>query len=111
MANPYDVVRYPPATFSHAQPASLGALAALLGKRAAPPDHARVLEIGCGEGVNLLSMALGAPKGEFVGLDLAETPIARARAAVSACGLANVHFHVEGILDLDGSRGRFDYIV
>ena len=70
-----------------------------------------MLEIGCGEGVNLINMALGAPEAEFVGVDLAERPIALARAAARGCGLANVVFHARDLIDVDASYGRFDYII
>jgi hypothetical protein len=89
----------------------LGAFAALFGKPFAPFSVARVLEIGCGEGANLLSMAVGAPNAHFVGVDLAERPIAVARSAAQACGLANVRFHVQDIRHLDAALGEFDYII
>jgi len=111
MATAYDIVRYPSSAFPHTHPASLGAQAALVGKRFTPLERARVLEIGCGEGVNLLSMAIGAPKTEFVGVDLAEAPIEVAKATTKACGVANASFHVGDILKLDDRYGRFDYII
>lgn len=111
MPNAHDLVRYPDLPFPRTHPAALGAFAALFGKPYAPFAASRVLEIGCGGGVNLVNMALGAPASEFVGVDLAERPIALARAAATACGLANVTFHVQNILDMDASLGRFDYIV
>jgi len=111
VTNPYDLVRYPNTVFIHTHPIALGALAALFGKKVTPFAASRVLEIGCGEGVNLLSMALAAPRAEFVGVDLAEGPIGLARTAAQACGLANASFHVQDILNMDASIGRFDYII
>lgn len=110
-ANPHDLVRYPDLPFPQTHPVALGVVAALFGKPFVPFAAARVLEIGCGGGVNLLSMALGAPAARFVGVDLAERPIALARAAAQACGVANVTFHARDIRDLDVSLGRFDYII
>jgi SAM-dependent methyltransferase len=111
MINAYDLVRYPNLPFAKTHPAALGVFAALFGKRFTPFAACRVLEIGCGGGVNLLSMALGAPASEFVGVDLAEAPIAVGRAAARAAGLANVRFHVQDIADMDAGLGRFDYII
>jgi SAM-dependent methyltransferase len=111
MPNPHDLVRYPDLPFPRTHPVALGAFAALFGRPYTPFAASRVLEIGCGGGVNLLSMALGAPASEFVGVDLAERPIALARAAAQASGLRNVRFHVRDILDMDASLGRFDYII
>ena len=111
MTNIYDVVRYPNVPLTHTHPIALSVFAALFNKPFAPFAASRVLEIGCGEGVNLLSMALGAPGAEFVGIDLAEQPIHRARAAARASGLANAHFHILDILEVDATLGRFDYII
>ncbi len=111
MRNAYDVVRYPNIPFAHTHPIALSVFAALFGKPFAPFATSRVLEIGCGEGVNLMSMALGAPDAEFVGVDLAAQPIALARAAAQASGLANVRFHVQDIVHMDATLGRFDYII
>lgn len=111
MANAYDLVRYPNLPFAKTHPAALGVFAALFGKPFAPFAASRVLEIGCGEGINLLSMALGARAAEFVGVDLAEAPISLAREAVQALGLANVRFHVQDIVDMDATLGRFDYVI
>jgi SAM-dependent methyltransferase len=111
MPNAYDQVRYPDLPFPRNHPVALGALAALFGRPYAPFAASRVLEIGCGGGVNLMSMALGAPDAEFVGVDLAERPIAVARETAQAAGLRNVRFQVQDILDMDASFGRFDYII
>ena len=111
MPNPHDLVRYPDLCFPQTHPVALGAFAQLFGKPHAPFAASRVLEIGCGGGVNLISMALGAPASEFVGVDLAEQPIALARAAAEASGLRNVRFCAQDIRDMDASLGRFDYII
>ena len=111
MSNAHDLVRYPDLPFPRTHPAALGAFAALFAQPYAPFAASRVLEIGCGGGVNLLSMALGAPASEFVGVDLAERPIALARAAAEASGLGNARFYVQNILEMDASLGRFDYII
>ncbi len=111
MANVYDRVPYPSQAFPITHPMAIGVFAALFGRRFAPFAASRVLEIGCGEGVNLISMALGAPQAEFVGVDLAAEPVARACATAQRCGLANVNFHVRDLAELDASFGQFDYIV
>lgn len=111
MPNAHDLVLYPDLPFPQTHPVALGAFAALFGKPHVPFAASRVLELGCGGGVNLLSMALGAPAAEFVGVDLAERPIALARAAAQACGLRNARFHVQDIRDMGAALGRFDYII
>jgi SAM-dependent methyltransferase len=111
MTNLYDRVRYPSQIFGHTNPAALGALARLLGRPIAPMERSRVLEIGCGEGVNLINMALAAPHAEFLGLDLAPATIATARATAASCGSANVSFHARNLADADAKLGAFDVIV
>ena len=111
VVNPYDRVRYPGQPFAFTHPTATGALAALFGRRFTPFGASRVLELGCGEGVNLLNMALGAPNAEFVGVDLAEAPIALARAAAEGCGCVNVRFHTCDLADIYVTFGRFDYVI
>ena len=111
MVNLFDRFRYPSRPFTQTHPIATGVFAALFGQRFAAFAASRVLEIGCGEGVNLVNMALGAPQAEFVGVDLAERPIALARAAARGCGCANVGFHALDLVDIGPSLGRFDYII
>jgi len=111
MPNVYDLVRYPNWPDSETHPVNLGAFAALFGRSFAPFHACRVLEIGCGKGVNLMSMALGAPASEFVGIDLAEALIAQGRATAQASGLANVKLRVQDIMQAGVALGEFDYII
>jgi SAM-dependent methyltransferase len=55
---------------------------------------ARVADVGCGTGHALVLMAGAYPASRFVGYDLAEDAIARARSEAAAAGLANVRFEV-----------------
>ena len=55
------------------------AMAALLGMRPAPLADARVLELGCGTGANLLPLALAYPGATIVGCDLADLQRLRKR--------------------------------
>ncbi len=111
MSNLYDRVRYPPGVYVQTHPAMIGALATLHGRKVAPFGASRVLEIGCGEGLNLINMALGAPGAEFVGVDLAETAIAAAREMAARTGVANVHFRALDLAAIDGAFGEFDTII
>lgn len=111
MPNVFDRVRYPSQVYPQTHPSSIGAIATLAGRKVRPFGASRVLEIGCGEGVNLIAMALGAPGAEFVGVDLAETAIAMARETAAASGLANVAFHALDLAAIGGAFGDFDVIV
>ena len=57
--NPYDEVLYPGYPFAQAHPDRLGAMARLFGMNPAPVEACRVLELGCGDGGNLIPMAVG----------------------------------------------------
>ncbi|ACK51299.1 Methyltransferase type 12 [Methylocella silvestris BL2] len=111
MTNPYDLVRYPNWPVSETHPASLNTFASLYGRPAAQLSACRVLEIGCGEGVNLMSMAVGAPKSEFVGIDLAEAPVEMGRTMARAAGLANVTLLARDLCEDTSDLGEFDYII
>jgi SAM-dependent methyltransferase len=109
--NAYDHVRYPSAPQPTSHPASISALASLYGRRFASPSGCRVLEVGCGDGTNLLSMAVMAPRSQFVGFDLAESAIAEGRATAASAGLTNIDLTVMDIKDVPDSFGEFDYII
>jgi SAM-dependent methyltransferase len=55
---------------------------------------ARVADVGCGTGHALVRMAAAYPAASFVGYDLAEDAVARARSEAAAAGLRNVTFEV-----------------
>ena len=109
----YDTVAYPSNLFERTQPERLAVFAALHGLT--PPDvaTARVLEIGCGEGQNIIGLAAAWPHAQFVGFDLAETAIARGRELAAAAGLGNVTLDVRNALDAAQhiAPGSFDYII
>lgn len=109
----YDEVAYPSATFLQTHPNRLAVLAALHGLSAPPPETARVLEIGGGDGLNLIAMAVAWPQATFLNIDLAAAPIARGAAMIEATGLTNVRCEVADIRDLiaDHPAGSFDYII
>ena len=104
----YDRVPYPGHPFAQTHPDRLATVATLFGLRPAPPDACRVLELGCGDGGNLVPMAYGLPGTTFSGIDLAGRAIERARRLVSALGLDNVRFEHA---DLTAARGEFDYVI
>ncbi len=108
---PYDVVPYPGYAYPQTHPDRLATLARLFGVEAAPVQRCRVLELGCGDGGNLLPMAYGLPDSEFVGVDLASTAIARGRESAAALALTNVAFVCADLINLPGELGRFDFVI
>jgi tRNA G46 methylase TrmB len=65
----YDEVLYPSYTHNQTHPDRLATIATLFGLTPAPVERCRVLELGCGNGSNLVPMAYGLPGSEFVGID------------------------------------------
>ncbi|HLM51590.1 MAG TPA: class I SAM-dependent methyltransferase, partial [Solirubrobacteraceae bacterium] len=112
MATAYDDVPYANLPFSQTRPAVLATVATLHGLDAPDPRAARVLELGCGAGANLAGIAAAHPGVSAVGVDLAPTAIAVARATSAAAELANVRFEVGDVSALTGGQlGEFDYVI
>lgn len=72
---------------------------------------ARVLELGCASGDNLVGMAYGLPGATFVGVDLSARQIAAGRRRAEALGLGNVTLVAGDLADVDGRWGEFDYVL
>lgn len=107
----YDAVPYPSKFFLQTHPDRLAAMGILYGMQPAPPQKCRVLELGCGNGSNLVAHAFGLPEAEFVGVDLAENHIVQANASAKELGLNNVKFRQMDVTEMSESDfGKFDYI-
>lgn len=111
METSYDEIRYPGAPLELTHPSRLAALATLFGMEPAPVERCRVLELGCGDGSNLLPMAADLPEARFVGFDLARTAIDAGNRVASELGLTNLRLEHASILDFDPALGPFDYII
>jgi SAM-dependent methyltransferase/methyltransferase-like protein len=107
----YGAVGYAAQSNALSHPDRLATVATLHGLSPPGVASARVLEVGCSDGANLLPMAAGLPDARFVGCDLSPDAIELARGAVADTGLANVTF-VEGDLrSLPDTLGAFDFII
>ncbi len=107
----YDALPYTSYPYPRTHPDRLAALATLFGLSPAPPRTARVLELGCAGGGNLVPMAEALPQAQFVGVDLSATQIEQARSFAAAAGVRNLALHHASILDVDASFGEFDYVL
>jgi ubiquinone/menaquinone biosynthesis C-methylase UbiE len=70
----------------------------------------RLLDVGCGPGTITLGLAAAVAPGEVVGLDVAESVLAQARAFASEQRVANVHFQQGSALELPFDAGSFDAV-
>ena len=107
----YDAVSYPGYAYEQTHPDRIATQATLFGMTPAPPAACRVLEIGAGDGGNLIPMALGLPGSTFVGIDLASEPVARGAAMIAELGLSNVTLRVADVLELPADLEQFDYVI
>lgn len=110
-ANDYDMVAYPGVVYPDTLPDRLAVIAILAGMQPAPPGRCRVLELGCGDGLNVIAMAHGLPESEFIGIDPAAQPIARGKAMIERLGMANVSLRQMGVEEVTEEFGQFDYII
>lgn len=107
----YDAVPYDSHPFPQSAVEHLEALAYLFGLDAPDPSGARVLELGCAAGGNLIPFAARHPHAHAIGVDLSPVQVAQGAAAVEAAGLSNVELRAFDISQIDASFGQFDYIV
>lgn len=108
---PYDAIRYPGLPYADTHPDRLAAAATFYGMTPASPEHCRVLEVGCGDGGNLVPIAYGLPASTFVGIDLAGGAIETARAFAQRAGVSNVTFEALDLTQFPEDSGAFDYII
>jgi SAM-dependent methyltransferase len=111
IAAAYNEFPYESMPFSHSHPARLAAAAQLFGLK--PPDirTARVLELGCAAGGNLIPHAAYYPSATFVGIDLAGVQIAEGKQRIAQLGLTNIELREGSITDVGADDGKFDYII
>lgn len=109
--NSYDDLMYESGAFPQTAINNLEAPARLMGLQPAPSANAKVLELGCSMGGNIITQALYYPDAEFVGIDLSGRQVAQGNAIIEKMGLENVRLEEKDILTIDESFGKFDYII
>jgi SAM-dependent methyltransferase len=111
MQTAYDDLPYPGGPFAQTHPDHLATLATLFG--IAPPsvERCRVLELGCGDGGNLIPIAYALPESRFTGIDLAGSAIDRGQKLIAAAGLLNILLRQLDVMDVNAQFGEFDYII
>lgn len=110
-SNSYDTLPYASLPFAQTHPERLGVIARLFGMKPALPTAARVLEIGCASGGNLLPMAAQLPGSTFLGVDLSARQVAEGQETIRAAGLSNAEIRHADIMAIDDNFGKFDYII
>lgn len=107
----YDELRYPGKFYPQSSPERLATLATLMGVDPPPVNSCRVLELGCGEGGNLIPVAYALPRSKFLGIDLSASAVEHGTGVIERLGLANVELRVQDLMDFPADAGEFDYII
>ncbi len=107
----YDEVPYESHVYAQSHIDHLASLARVFGMSPPDPRHARVLEIGCAAGGNLIPLAMAYPHAQFLGIDLSRVEIDEGRALLTPMGLSNIELRHANVTEIDESWGQFDYIL
>src|SRR5205814_101248 len=106
----FDVLPYPHRAFAQTHPDVLATVATVFGMTPPAIESARVLELGCASGGNLIPMAETLPRARFVGVDASPRQVDAGRAVVRSLGLQNIDLRRQDISDF-ADAGPFDYII
>ncbi|MGV8991943.1 MAG: methyltransferase domain-containing protein [Thiobacillus sp.] len=107
----YDELPYDSLPLPETQPDFLAAVARLHGFDAPDPTRARILELGCAQGGNLIPLAWRWPQSECVGVELSRVQAERGTQFIQQLGISNVRIQHGDLADLPGDLGTFDYII
>ena len=107
----YDELPYDCLPLPQTHPARLAALALLFGLKPPAVETCRVLELGCGNGNNLIPMAYALPRAQFTGVDLSARQVGDGQDLIAAAGLTNIELRHKDIASIDAHCGTFDYII
>jgi SAM-dependent methyltransferase len=110
MSTRYDQIAYPAHSHPQAHPDRLAAMATLFGAPAPPIASARVLELGCGDGLDLIAIAYAWPNTTCVGVDLSRKSIERGQELVNELKLSNIELIAGDFREFE-HKGSFDYII
>jgi len=107
----YDTTPYTSHPFKATAPEQLAAVATLFNLKPPGVADARVLELGCASGGNLIPHAQQHPRSRYVGVDLSQVQIKAGQQRIAALGLDNIALHHMSITDIGPAFGKFDYII
>lgn len=107
----YNAVPYESFPFPQTHPTQLFSLAKLFHLNSTPIEKARILELGCAAGGNIIPIAYHFPTAEVMGIDLSKNQIDAGIKQVIDLGLNNITLKHQSILDFPKDAGLFDYII
>ena len=109
--NTYDDMPYESYPYPQSSTAHLRTIGVLFGMSPPAIENARILELGCAAGGNLIPTATMYPKAHCVGVDLSKVQIDQGLSEIKKLGLKNIELKAMSITDVDQSMGKFDYII
>lgn len=107
----YEDIAYVGRPNPNGHPQRLAAIGRLFGLEPPPVETARVLEVGCGDGANLLPMAVALPGARFTGCDFSALLMSRARRMADGLGVGNVELIEGDLRRVAPTLGTYDYIL
>lgn len=107
----YDEVPYIGGTYPSSHPRNIATVAKVFGLAPPATETARVLEIGCASGSNLIPMAMAAPQSTFLGIDLSLRQIEDGRKQIESLEINNIILEHMSVSDISSEIGPFDYII
>jgi SAM-dependent methyltransferase len=107
----YDAIPYESFPILDTSPDRMASIGGLFGLDAPDPTRARILEIGCASGGNLIPLAWHWPKSECLGVELGRAQAVAGIERVARLGIPNIEIRHQDLLDLPLDGPPFDYIM
>jgi len=107
----YDENPYPSFFHPSTNPARIGAVVKAMGLVPPPTANARILDVGCGDGLNAMTIGMAFPGASVEAFDLSTVQIARGLALCEGAGIRNVTLSACGLSDFPDHGSRYDYII
>ncbi|GAM96624.1 methyltransferase [alpha proteobacterium U9-1i] len=107
----FEDIPYPSMPYAITQPSRLAAVASLYAIQSAAVETARVLELGCASGGNLIPLAARFPASRFLGVDIGRRHIEDGQSRIGELGLTNIRLQHADISELSFAPNTFDYII
>ncbi|MDB2414724.1 methyltransferase regulatory domain-containing protein [Rickettsiales bacterium] len=110
-SNDYNTVPYINSSHAQSQPERLYSVAKFFNMNVPDFKNARILELGCASGSNIIPIATNFPDTKIVGVDLSSVQIDNGQKEIDELGLKNIELKQMSISDIDENFGTFDYII
>lgn len=107
----YNDIPYMSKSFFNTTPNRLSTVLSLFNFTTPNIETARVLEIGCSFGGNIIPLALSNPKMKIIGVDLSKVQVDEGNRIIKSLGLKNIELQHKDICKFDAKAGKFDYII